>query len=182
MDRRSLERAGLLAAAVARPCPRRLLLIAALLLFPCTAAAQAGGTVDLMRADTIARIVADPAEGELPPTLGRLLANRGHYTLIVLRRTATTEVESHDEWDDVMLVRSGAGTVLWGGQLRDARTVAPGEYRGGEIAGGRGRRLVAGDVLVLPAGVPHQVVLEPGEELTYLLIKVQQPPRPAQGH
>jgi len=68
------------------------------------------------------------------PMIGKLVCDRGHYTCIALRRTATGEPELHEEWDDVMMVQAGSGILLVGGELRSARTSAPGELRGGEIA------------------------------------------------
>jgi hypothetical protein len=38
---------------------------------------------------------------------------------------------------------------------------------------GSERRIGEGDMMMLPAGVPHQVRVLEGEEVTYILIKVQ---------
>jgi quercetin dioxygenase-like cupin family protein len=42
-----------------------------------------------------------------------------------------------------------------GGELLDAKDVAPGEVRGSGIRGGSTLQLAAGDVLTIPHGVPH---------------------------
>lgn len=109
---------------------------------------------------------------------GALLVNRGSYTVLVLRRDRTGEVEVHDAWDDVFVVQEGTATLLHGGQVSGGRQTAPGEWRGGEIAGGTAQVLAPGDVVVFPAGVPHQVQVAPGGSVTYLVIKTQRDPRP----
>ena len=43
----------------------------------------------------------------------------------------------------------------FGLKLVDAKTTAPGEIRGVSIASGTARDLAPGDVVVIPAGVPH---------------------------
>jgi mannose-6-phosphate isomerase-like protein (cupin superfamily) len=107
------------------------------------------------------------------PMIGKLVCDRGNYTCIALRRTATGEPELHEEWNDVMLIQAGSGTLLVGGELQGARSSAPGELRGGEIRGGERQQLAAGDMMIVPAGTPHQVEVAPGESITYLVVKVR---------
>jgi mannose-6-phosphate isomerase-like protein (cupin superfamily) len=134
--------------------------------------------VELISKAQLDSITASRADSLPPPTIGRLLGNRGSYTYIVLRRTQSSEVESHDEWDDVMVIQSGRATVLHGGKLEGARAPVPGELRGGTIVGGAEHLVAPGDMLILPAGVPHQVLVRENEEVVYLLIKVQKQPTP----
>ena len=42
-----------------------------------------------------------------------------------------------------------------GGTAVNAKATAPDELRGAEIAGGETRQLKKGDVMIVPAGVPH---------------------------
>jgi mannose-6-phosphate isomerase-like protein (cupin superfamily) len=60
-----------------------------------------------------------------------------------------------------MMVQEGSGTLLVGGELQGARNSAPGELRGGEIRGGGRQPLAAGDMMIVPAGTPHQVEINP---------------------
>ena len=119
--------------------------------------------------------VTPAADAPPGPMLAKILGDRGHYTYIALRRTGTGEPEVHERWDDVMLVQAGSGTLLVGGEVQGGRVAAPGELRGGEIRGGQRQPLAAGDLMVVPAGVPHQVQLAPGESIAYLVVKVQRP-------
>jgi mannose-6-phosphate isomerase-like protein (cupin superfamily) len=103
----------------------------------------------------------------------------GAYTVIALRRTADGEAEVHAEWDDVMMIQEGAGTLLSGGEVSGARQTAPGELRGGRISGGTRRELAPGDVVTVPAGVPHQMLVGSGQSITYLVVKVRRSGSPS---
>jgi quercetin dioxygenase-like cupin family protein len=47
-----------------------------------------------------------------------------------------------------------------------------GEWRGGTIQNGSQAVLHPGDVVVIPAGIPHQVLPTAGQHFIYLTIKV----------
>ena len=49
---------------------------------------------------------------------------------------------------------------------------SPGEWRGGTVRGGIRATLHAGDIATIPAGTPHQMILAPGERVTYVAVKV----------
>lgn len=122
------------------------------------------------------RAAITPAQGApAGPLIAKLVCDRGHYTCIALRRTATGEAELHEAWDDVIFVQAGSGTLVVGGELHGARTTAAGELRGGEIHGGERQPLAAGDLMLVQAGTPHQVELAAGGSIDYLVIKVQRP-------
>ena len=86
---------------------------------------------------------------------GGLLLQTPGYAVDAGRRTAPGEVEYHDRVTDVMHVVRGTATVVTGGSMLEPRTVAPGELRARAIEGGTANELAEGDVLVVPAGVPH---------------------------
>ena len=71
------------------------------------------------------------------------------------RRDAPGDVEYHERTTDVMHVVEGEATVVTGGQMTEVREVAPGELRATSIVGGTSHALKPGDVLAIPAGVPH---------------------------
>lgn len=87
------------------------------------------------------------------------------------RREGPGQAEIHADETDVIYVTGGAATFVTGGKVVDGKTTAQGEIRGSGIAGGETRRLVAGDVITVPAGTPHwfQQVDAP---FTYYVVKV----------
>jgi quercetin dioxygenase-like cupin family protein len=54
----------------------------------------------------------------------------------------------------------------------DEREVAAGEVRAREVQGATTHRLSEGDVLSVPAGVPHQFI-DVSEEFLYYVVKVE---------
>ena len=103
---------------------------------------------------------------------GGLLLDAQGYKIDAGRREAPGEVEYHERVVDVMRVVDGTATVVTGGEMVDARDVAPGERRAASIEGGVTHTLAAGDVLAVPAGVPHQFT-EVSEPFLYFVVKVE---------
>jgi mannose-6-phosphate isomerase-like protein (cupin superfamily) len=89
------------------------------------------------------------------------------------RREADGQVEWHETQADVFVVQSGSATLLVGGTMINGETVAPHEKRNGSIQGGVRQKLSAGDIVHIPAQVPHQLLLEGSHEFTYFVIKVK---------
>lgn len=143
-------------------------------LAPDTSRAGAAGGVQAIPAASIRAAVAGAARA--PSGLATsALGDRGAYSLLAVRRERSGEVEEHAALDDIFVVQEGAATVRYGGTLSGDRETAPNERRGGELRGFDTRHLTAGDLMVIPAGIPHQVVLEPGASFTYLVVKVARP-------
>lgn len=81
------------------------------------------------------------------------------------------------EKGNVMRVVQGNASVLTGGTMVDPREIAAGEVRAGEVRAGEVQgatthELSEGDVLAVPAGVPHQF-MEVSEEFLYYVVKVE---------
>ncbi len=92
---------------------------------------------------------------------------------LLVRREADGQVEWHETQVDVFFVQSGSATLVVGGTYLNGETVAPHEKRNGTIEGGSRQKLSAGDVVRIPARVPHQLVLDGAHEFTYFVIKVK---------
>jgi mannose-6-phosphate isomerase-like protein (cupin superfamily) len=88
-------------------------------------------------------------------------------------REASGEAEVHAQMTDVFVVQDGEATLTTGGKLVNGKSTAAGEIRGTAIADGQQKVLGAGDVVHIPAGMPHQLTLKPGQKFTYLVIKVK---------
>jgi mannose-6-phosphate isomerase-like protein (cupin superfamily) len=91
--------------------------------------------------------------------------------VILARREQTGEVEMHENFNDVLVVRDGRASVLVGGKVEGQRQATPGEWRGGKISGAESYALAPGDVLWIPAGLPHQVIVPKGGAFTYMAFK-----------
>jgi mannose-6-phosphate isomerase-like protein (cupin superfamily) len=92
-------------------------------------------------------------------------------TYLIVRRTVSSEPEVHARWDDIVIVRSGAGAIEMGDSLVKSRLRAPGERAGGELTKKTQLVVRGGDVVRIPAAVPHAFIVSGSEPLEYLLIK-----------
>ena len=100
------------------------------------------------------------------------IAVEGNRTFMVAHREGSGLAEWHEKQADVIMISSGEVTMVYGGTIVDGKTTAPGETRGPGIKGGTEVKLGPGDVLHIPAKVPHQMKLAPGAQVTYFVTKV----------
>ena len=105
--------------------------------------------------------------------LDRIIDEGGYFAAMVHREPGPGFSESHAEWADVYFVTSGSATIVTGGTIIDVSEGDPGEVRGTGIAGGTRHRISAGDVVHIPVGVPHHVLVEEGDQITYFIFKAQ---------
>lgn len=94
-----------------------------------------------------------------------------HYTMLAYREaTGSSELHEHDA--DIFVVQSGEATIVTGGKMVNAKTEKPGEIRGTSINGGEKHTLAAGDIIHIPAGTPHQLLIQKGKPFAYFVVKV----------
>jgi glc operon protein GlcG len=131
---------------------------------PATAMTPAPGAVEaLASAEVTAAFAA-----------GRPLLENGQFKIHASRREAAGMAEVHTRDTDIVYVLDGAATLVTGGTVVDGKTTAMDEIRGAAISGGETRRLVKGDVVVVPNGVPHWFKQVNGP-LLYYVVKVTAP-------
>lgn len=152
-----------------------MLLASALLIGTLGAYAQTMKTDQWSRADLLERAkhlqeLAAKGNGSASETLEKY---PHHYTMLAFRRGGGGG-ELHEHFADIFFILDGHATVFTGGQLVDAKTTAPGEIRGKSVEGGTRQELRAGDVVHIPAGMPHQMLLNEGDSVTYFVIKVEE--------
>jgi mannose-6-phosphate isomerase-like protein (cupin superfamily) len=100
------------------------------------------------------------------------LGNYGNHSAMVAHREGSGQAELHVKVADVFVIESGEGTVVVGGAIPDGKTTAPGEIRGANVEGGSKHAVAAGDVVHIPANIPHQLLVDPGKQITYFVVKV----------
>jgi mannose-6-phosphate isomerase-like protein (cupin superfamily) len=92
----------------------------------------------------------------------RVIDAGGHYlgVAMVQRTKADQSGLVHDKIDEIYYVLEGGGTLITGGSLVNGKqtsgspTIGPG-WSGTNIQGGQSRRVNVGDVVFIPAGMPH---------------------------
>lgn len=139
-----------------------------------TLADQSGpGGVHVWRAtDITAKGTALAQKLDAQKLANETIATEGNRTFMIAHREGSGVAEWHEKQADLMFISAGQITMVYGGTIVDAKTTAPGEMRGASIQGGTEARLGPGDVLHIPAKVPHQMVLAPGAQVTYFVTKI----------
>lgn len=78
-----------------------------------------------------------------------------NYMVHASHRDRAGLVEIHEFDTDIVYVLKGSATLITGGKPVAAKTIAPHEFRAPDVEGGETRKLVPGDVVIIPNGVPH---------------------------
>lgn len=86
-------------------------------------------------------------------------------------REASPVAEVHANEADLFYVVDGRATQMLGGAVIGGRDTGPGQIRGPKTEGGQTYQLGEGDIMWVPAGMPHWFPEIP-EALSYLLVKV----------
>jgi mannose-6-phosphate isomerase-like protein (cupin superfamily) len=101
------------------------------------------------------------------------LGHWGNHLLLKTHREGSSgQAELHEKQADLIVIQSGQAAIIIGGKIVNGKTTATNEIRGTSIDGGVRQALKAGDVVHVPAKTPHQVLLDPGQTLDYLVLKV----------
>jgi mannose-6-phosphate isomerase-like protein (cupin superfamily) len=95
------------------------------------------------------------------------------YTMLAFR-SKTGKAELHEKFADFYFVVGGEATLFSGGHIVNSSTTAPGEVRGDSVQDGKETRLKKGDIVHIPANIPHQLVLAKGGTFQYFIVKVQE--------
>jgi mannose-6-phosphate isomerase-like protein (cupin superfamily) len=108
----------------------------------------------------------------VPPGGIKEQADFGNHLLEISHREVNGKAELHKVKADVMVIQTGTATLVTGGEVIDPKDTGPNEVQGSGIKGGVKHEIGPGDVIHIPAGVPHQFLLAPGTQITYLVVKV----------
>jgi len=141
------------------------ILTTTLAMAPAAAVAQSRA-VTHVDSEKVAAALAGGSRGIVGP-----LVSAKDYTVSGIKRTKPGEVEIHDHETDIFYVTDGEATFITGGTIVGAKQTAPGQTRGTDLHGGQTVRLKKGDVITIPAGVPHWFK-DVSPSISYLTVKV----------
>ena len=102
--------------------------------------------------------------------------NYERHSVYLVLRGKTSPAELHETEADLYVVRRGRATLVVGGELVDAEKRPRKQQRGSSVRGGYRREIGPGDVVHIPLGVPHQLILAEGESFLYDLTKFNEEP------
>jgi len=100
------------------------------------------------------------------------LGTYDNHLIGISHREGDGSAELHEMQTDIMIVDEGNATLIVGGTMVAPKTVKPHEVRGTGIEGGEAKDVGPGDIIHIPANIPHQLKIAAGTKFTYLVIKV----------
>ncbi len=104
----------------------------------------------------------------------KIIDHGSYFAAMVHREGGNGIAEMHQNWADVYMISSGSGTLVVGGTIPGGKDIAPGETRGPAVEGGTRQKLVTGDIVHIPSKTPHNVLVDPGAQITYFILKVKE--------
>ena len=124
------------------------------------------GLIDKAKADRKgdAPIVAEPILSLAP------------YRAQLEYRPGTSPAAVHEKDAELMVVLEGTGDIVTGGKLADEKRTNANNLSGSSITGGNSQAVVKGDMLIVPANTPHQVIPTGGAPIVLMTLHVPHPP------
>lgn len=142
------------------------LLLAALLTAGLLAVAAADGSgVTFVDHDKVAAAISK----------GGAMVSQPDLIVMGSHRDKAGQVEVHDKESDVIYMIEGEATFVTGGTATGLHRTTPTQSLGTGIEGGETHHLVKGDIIVVPAGVPHWFKEIHPPSISYYVVKAVKP-------
>ena len=90
-------------------------------------------------------------------------------------RPGTGPAAVHEKDAELFVVLQGTGNIVTGGKLVDEKRVNANNLSGPSIADGHSQAVVKGDMLIVPANTPHQVIPTGGAPIVVMTMHVPFP-------
>lgn len=102
------------------------------------------------------------------------LGTFGRDRAVMVHRNVSGMAELHETDADVIMIVAGEGTLVVGGKMVAGKRTEAAEVRGSSIEGGTRQKMAPGDIMHIPPKTPHQVLLDPGAQISYFTYKVKE--------
>lgn len=99
------------------------------------------------------------------------IAKFASYRIEMVHREGDAEAETHVNDSELFFIVSGEATEIVGGTPVGNKAVSPGEIHGSSLDGGMKVPLRPGDVVRMPANTPHRMMVAPGKQITFMVVK-----------
>ena len=98
------------------------------------------------------------------------------YRALLEYRPGTSSASLHERSAELIVVLQGAGNIVTGGKLVDEKRRNANNLSGSSITGGNSQAVVVGDMLIVPANTPHQVIPIGVAPIVLMTLPVPHPP------
>ena len=149
--------------------------ILAFTVFTIPAVAQTTGGAEVFSGKDVAAQLMKLSQTAKPSgSSGATLGDYKSHSIRLSVRTASGGAEVHAHFDDIFVVTGGSATLITGGTVVEAQTGADGETKGSRIQDGTSQKIAKDDIVHIPAGTPHQLILAPGDTFSAIVVKVKE--------
>jgi mannose-6-phosphate isomerase-like protein (cupin superfamily) len=110
------------------------------------------------------------------PLVGVPILSLAPYRAMLEYRPGTSPAAVHEKDAELMVVLEGTGNIVTGGKLVDEKRNNANNLGGPSITGGNTQAVVKGDMIIVPANTPHQVIPTGGAPIVLMTLHVPFPP------
>ena len=136
---------------------------------------QTGSSAEVFAGkDVAAQLTSLVDKAKASGSSGATLGDYKSHAIKLSVRTATGGAEIHAHYDDVFVVTEGSATLITGATVIHPKTGADGETTGTKIQDGKSQTITKSDIVHIPAGTPHQLIIAPGETFSAIVVKVRE--------
>ena len=114
-------------------------------------------------------------KGDAPLVAEPILA-LAPYRAMLEYRPGISPAAVHEKDAELMVVLDGTGNIVTGGKLVEEKRTNANNLSGPSIAGGNSQAVVKGDMVIVPANTPHQVIPTGGAPIVLMTLHVPHPP------
>src|ERR1700730_252295 len=114
-------------------------------------------------------------KGDAPLVAEPILA-LAPYRAMLEYRPGISPAAVHEKDAELMVVLDGTGNIVTGGKLVEEKRTNANNLSGPSIAGGNSQAVVKGDMVIVPANTPHQVIPTGGAPTVLMTLPGPQPP------
>lgn len=110
------------------------------------------------------------------PMVAEPIVQLAPYKAQLEYRPAAAPAALHEKDAEFFVVLQGSGDIVTGGKLVDEKRVNANNLSGSSISNGDSHKVVVGDVLMVPANTPHQVIPAGKKPIVVMTMHVPYPP------
>src|SRR5215813_3958667 len=110
------------------------------------------------------------------PLVAEPILSLAPYRAQLEYRPGTSPAAVHEKDAELMVVLEGTGNIVTGGKLVEEKRNNANNLGGSSITGGNSQSVAKGDMLIVPANTPHQVIPTGGAPIVLMTMHVAYPP------
>src|SRR5215467_7873640 len=111
------------------------------------------------------------------PLVAEPILSLAPYRAQLEYRPGISPAAVHEKDAELMVVLDGTGDIVTGGKLVEEKRTNANNLSGSSISNGNTQAVVKGDMIIVPANTPHQVIPKGGAPIVLMTLHVPFPPK-----